>query len=329
MASRIVGKMINNEAYGRYANNNLLNPIYGGQHGWAPNLTQWINNQAYVSRNVICILLEAPKFFDLMPEPNKWVATLKSLVELHAKSIEGLNAKVEVAYESHPVGGGGEVQHEYTNVTRTPSEPVFGFTEKYGTPIQNFIYHWITYGLMDPETKFALASTTDTFKTKATPKETTWLADWYSASMLFFEPDPTHTKVVRSWVITNMFPKDTGEIVGRRNLTEAGKMTDLSIGFTGLAQYNLGTNAFAQRVLDSISITNANPYFRKSFINDYEGAGINNQTGGADEDTDARIHSEDVKDSYDESVYRVFDDALEPNIKGTAEATDGTRANSR
>lgn len=258
--ARITDALLESKAFGASVNQPMLDLTYGGQHGWAPDLTQWVSNQAYVRRNLGCILLEAPRFFQVMPDPDKWVQTLKSLFEVHARSIDGFNAELKVDVDEHPVGGAGEVQHEYTNVTQEPSNPSFQFVEKYGMPIQTFIRNWITYGMMDPNTKFAMVGTL------SGDRPSDLLADWYSCSALFFEPDPTHRTVVKSWVTTNMFPKGTGEIVGKRDLTAASEVLNLTIEFTGLSQFNLGTNYFAQQILDDINMNNSNPYLRPSFI---------------------------------------------------------------
>jgi hypothetical protein len=258
--SRITEALLDQKAFGKNANQYMLDPVHGGQFGWAPNLTEWVSNQAYVRRNLVCILLESPRFFQLMPEPQKWVDTLKSLFELHARSIEGFNGALTVETDAHPVGGAGEMQDEVTNVTRARTEPSFTFMEKAGMPIQTFLYNWITYGLMDPDTKYAMVGTL------GGERPTDMLPDWYSASCLFFEPDPTHRRVVKSWVTTNMFPKETGAIEGKRDLTAASETLTLTIPFTGISQFNLGTNKFAQSILDKINLTNANPYLRPSFI---------------------------------------------------------------
>jgi|ERR1035437_923475 hypothetical protein len=281
--ARLTDALLNGKAFSENRNQPMLDVSMGGQHGFAPNLSQWISNQSYVRRNLVCLLIEAPKFFDIMPNNTKWVQTLRSLVELHAKSIDGLHAGLTVDVSDTPVGGGGEVQEEVTNVTRARSQPTFVFQEKYGMPIQSFLRDWITYGLMDPDTKFANVGTLDPTKV---PKD--MLADWYSCTCLFFEPDPTHRKVVKAWLVTNMFPKGTGDIDGKRDLTAAGEMLELSIEFTGIAQYNLGTVAFAQKLLDNINITNANPYLQKAFLDpgpSFDPALVNNLSPTVTSDT--------------------------------------------
>lgn len=258
--SRLTDAILGGRAFGRGAHQPMVDLTFGGQGGYAPNLVEWVSNQAYTRRNLIPILLEAPRFFSLMPEPQKWVDTLRSLVELHPRTIEGFKAALTVEFEEHPVGGAGEVQHEFTDVKREKSDPVFTYIEKYGMPIQTFLSHWIQYGMMDPETKFALIGTL----TGQRPDD--MLADWYTMSCLFIEPDPTHRKVVKSWVSTNMMPKGTGDIIGKRDMTVATELNTLNIEFTALSQFSLGTSVFAQKILDSINIARANPYMRPSFI---------------------------------------------------------------
>jgi len=261
---RVNEAILDEKAFARGSNQQMVDLTYGGQFGFSPDISQFVNNAAYVRRNLICIMLEAPKFFQLMPEPEKWVQTLKALFELHPKTIDGYDKALTVEFDEHAVGGAGEMQSEVINVTRARSEPVFTYTEKYGLPIQTFLYNWITFGLMDPDSKFALISTI------TGEKPADMLPDWYGASILVFEPDPSHKKVVKSWVTTNMMPKGTGEMVGKRDLTTANETLELSIEFTGISQTGIGTDLFAQNILDQINTTSANPNLRPSFIQDID-----------------------------------------------------------
>lgn len=249
-------------AYARGHTNPMVDLQYGGQMGYAPDLTEWVSNQAYIKRNLICLLVEAPKGFQYLPNPEYWVATLRALVELHPLSIEGLNAGLEVEVTDNPVGGGGQRHQDFTDVKEATSAPVFRWSEKYGMPVAAFLRGWITNLMMDQNSKFANVATLS-----ASNRPSDMLADMYSATMAFIEPDPTHTKVVKSWLVTNMWPLKTGEITGRRDLTQAGEPTVYDIGFSGIAQYGLGVDAFAQKLLDGITITGANPYNRPAFLN--------------------------------------------------------------
>ena len=248
-------------AYTRDIDRPMLDLQYGGQHAWTPTLTEWVNNQAYVSRPAICILLEAPKMFSVMPDSQKWIASLKALFELHARSIEGLNATLKPEFDTHDVGGAGEKQHEIVNMTREPSVPKFQFVEKYGRPIQTFLDYWMRYGMMDPETKFALLGTLGSVHVRDL------LADWYAATCLFIVPDPLHKTVDKAWVTTNMMPQGLGEITAKRDLSSGQEILTLDVEFTGMSQFGMGVNKFAQTILNQISITNADPFMKPSFIN--------------------------------------------------------------
>jgi len=273
--TRLATALLGDKAFGNGVKQPLLDFRRGGQHGYAPNLTEWVSNQAYIRRNLICILLEAPGFFQLMPDSSIWIQSLKSLVELHARSIEGFNAALTVEFAEHPVGGAGEMQQEVTDVKRARTEPVFNFVEKYGRPIQTFLEMWIRYGMMDPDAKIAMAGTLTSSNTAtrsgqtlnaAGGRPTDLLADWSTMTCLFIEPDNLHRSVVKSWITTNMMPKETGPIEGKRDLTTASDLLELSIPFTGISQYGLGVNNLAQAILNQINITNAVPFLHKAFI---------------------------------------------------------------
>ena len=246
-------------AFSQGKNNPMVDLQSGGQMGYSPNLSEWVSNQAYVRKNLIAIVVEAPKGFQFLPDPQYWVGTLRALVELQAMSIDGLNAGLEVETGSNPVGGGGQMQEDPTDVKETLSNVVIRWNEKYGMPVANFMMGWIRNLIMDPNTK-----TPNVMTLANAPQD--WLADMYTATMLFIEPDPTMTKVVKSWLVTNMYPKITGEITGRRDMTQAAEPVSYDINFTGIAQYSLGVDVFAQQILAAMSITGANPYLRQAFV---------------------------------------------------------------
>lgn len=236
-----------------------LDPLYGGQFGWATNPTEWVSAQSYIPRSLIPIVLEAPRFFMLMPDSEKWVAAFRVLFEKHARTVEGLKAGLTVEPGDHPFGGAGEVFEEFLDVKRERSTLTLGLVDKYGNAFQNFIERWITYGLMHPETK-----TPNTVTMSNGP--TDHLADWYSGTVAFIEPDPTGKRVVRTWVSTNIWPKGTGPIEGKMDKTSALAIKELSLEFTSLTFINEGTRALGQQLLDTFALQWANPQIRKSHI---------------------------------------------------------------
>ena len=242
----------------------MVDLTYGGMMGYTPELAEWVSNQAYVRKNLICILIEAPTGFQRLNNPPVWTQTLRSLLELHALSIDGLNAGLEVEFASNPVGGSGQVQEDVIDVKETLSNVTIKWAEKYGMPVGNFWRSYITNLMMDPNSKVA-----NMFTLAAGNGPTDQLSDTMAFTCLFIEPDPTYTKVVKSWLIANMMPKSTGEITGRRDLTQAAEAVTYDIPFTGIAQFGNGVDIFAQSILSTISITGANPLNRPAFVSAY------------------------------------------------------------
>lgn len=258
--TRTVNKLLGNQAFGERLSHYVSDPTFGGQGGYANDLTQWLNNQAYVSKQVFAIVMEAPGFFVHMPNSGKWVEILRAFFETHVRTIEGLHSGIEYEFEEHPVGGAGEVQHEITNARRAPSAPVITVVDKVGLPFQNFLRSWGQYGMMDPDTKYALATSLGNVS------RVPWTSDMYSATVLFIEPDAAHKRVVKAWLCTNMMPRNNGEEDGRRDLTAGGELLTLSIEFTALTQTGIGVRTLAQDLLDKLNRSNANPYLRQAFL---------------------------------------------------------------
>lgn len=250
----------NNRGWARGNNSPMVDLKYGGQMGFAPQYSEWVNNAAGVRKNIICLLLDYPRGFDLLPDKMEWIKTLRQLVEVHPLSITGLNATLTVATTGNPVGGSGQQQLDPTNVTMEPTNIAMRWNDKYGFPITKFWSSFVRLLIMDPETKVAGISTLGENK----PGD--MLPDMRSFSCAFIEPDVQHNKVVRSWVVSNLFPQGSGEIIGTRDLTADGEVPSVDITFGGIAQFGFGVDVFCQQLLDGIDITGANPLNRPSHI---------------------------------------------------------------
>lgn len=265
MSTRPLEALLGETAFGT-GSAPMVNPALGGQNSiTGPVLTELTNNQAYMRGQLRCVLLSAPKFFTLMKDPQVWVNSLKAMMEIHPKTIEGLKADLSAEFEEHTVGGAGEVQQELSDMKRARSEPSITWIEKYGCPFQTILWNWMTYGMMDPDMKLALVHTLPDVTLP-----TDYLHDWYTMSCLFYETDPTGRRIQRSWVCVNMMPKSSGPIEGKFDLSSPREMVTLNIEFTATSQFNMGSNLFAQQILDTINLENAVPYLRPSPITDID-----------------------------------------------------------
>lgn len=311
--ARLKDAILNNKAYGEKKQDATgisdISLLDVGQNGYHTNFAGYASNAAYVRKNIIAVLVEAPAGFQNLPQPDKWVATLKSLVELHPNSIEGLSGTLTVEHVEEAVGGSGEMQETLSNVTRERSEPVFNWTEKYGKPINSFFHTWITNLMMDPETKVPAVMARGSGDALEGTQPTDILPDYHSMTVLFLEPDPTHTKVVEAWLSTNMQPKTAGEVVGSRDLTAAGESSQYAIGFTALTQMGQGVREMAQTYLNEMNRDSINPNLEPAFTADSRGANL-----------DGSYAEQDVKASeagYADSVNAMSSNATSASPEGS------------
>lgn len=253
--------LVGNSVYGQMGGGeNSVNLAQGGFHGWSPDLANSLSEQGYVRKPLELVVIESPRFFNLMPNPAQWHASFRNMIERKAIRVEGFQAGLTVEVDQHAAGGAGEIMQEPINVTRERSDPQLTFIEKYGRPIQRMHDIWIRYAIMDPETKYAMLTTLGA----SAPSDL--LADWYSATVLAYEPDPIHRGIEKAWLTTNFYPMGTGAIEGIRDLTTGSELSRLTINYSALSAVGNGIDAFAQEIMNFTSLTNADPFNKAAFI---------------------------------------------------------------
>lgn len=251
--------ILDKAAYANASNAPMVNLAHGSQMGPMTDFRNYVSNAAYVRQHVIPFLIEAPRGFQDLDRPDLYVDALKALIELQPMSIDGLAAGVTVATSETAVGGAGEIQQDPTNVTRARTEPSFVFKEKYGSPVQKFFETWICDLIMDPNTKMPRV-------VAAGVRPSDLLPDYYGATVLFVEPDPTGTRVVRSWLCTNMYPLDGIEVTGHRDITQEKQEQEYTIRFASMAQVGEGVDNFAQTQLNALVLSGLNANTQQAFV---------------------------------------------------------------
>lgn len=264
--SRLTGTILDNMSYaaGRDGQVPQLDLSIGGQQGFQPDLKSYVSNTGYTPRNLIPILYEAPRGFQYLANPDKNIAVLKSLMENQAKTIDGFRTGLTVESSERPIGGGGHMQSDPTNVTEAISTPSYVWDERYGRPIHNFWQYYIRNLISEPVTKQPGVMS---LGIEIPPDQ---LADFYSFTMLFIEPDPLRRHVVEAWLVTNMFPQSAGELESRMDPTSGAEVPEISIEFRGIPLVSDGVRSLAQSTLDKINYANAGPMQRPSFIDQIE-----------------------------------------------------------
>jgi len=252
----------------------VLNLAYGGQNGHmnaigragpdgSGNFSEWISNQAYVKQNIIPVVMDYPKAFDLMADSQMWIDTYNAIMTLHPLTITGLTSGLTVEFAEHAVGGAGEMQEEITKVSRARSTLNKTYKEKSGKSIQKFIDMVIRYLYSDPDMEKPLLFSGAAGITN--PVEVAKLGagmytpEYFTGTNLYIEPDITQQQVVDAWMVTNIMFKGNGERTGKRDTHSARETMDLAIDFTGITMNNESVLRLADTVLKGLNVLNASP----------------------------------------------------------------------
>lgn len=254
---RFTNPFIGQNGYGRGQSPNTINLAQAGTHTMAPDLANVATNTPYVQRNLIPFLIEAPRFFEFLPNRDLATRCLKAFIEKHTRTINGLNQQIQVDTADNLFGGSGESLKAATNVTRTPSSPTFGGWELQGRAVTRFIKWWIQYGIGDENTKIPLVISDGLVAAEQ------YDATFYGATILFVEPDPTMTEPVSVWLGTNMFPLATPPWEGRKDASQLGQNLEFDIEFSMVSDVSVGATIFAREMLRSLNLRGLNPNDRR------------------------------------------------------------------
>lgn len=234
-----------------------------GQMGLMNNLRYINSNASYVRRNIIAVVLEYPRLFNHLPNPEIWRATFKNLIENNSKTIDGLKSTYNVEFTQSP-NGAVEFQHDVQFITRELSTPTHTHVEKRGRPITQFYWSWIHYGMGDAETQIPAVLTLPGNENL----EYYLMPDFTSATVLYIEPNETQTDVEKAWLCFNMMPKTSGAIEGSRDIRQGQDVLEISQEFTCTQQTGAGVEALARSILKSRTLIGLNSQARENAFGD-------------------------------------------------------------
>jgi hypothetical protein len=237
----------------------MLNPTMGGHFGYDSEYTEVINSAAYIRKNIVLVMIKAPTGVDFLDNPELWRASMRAFFELHPKVIEGFARGLEVEFAETPVGAAGEMQEHATDVKRARTQLAITIDEKDGMPFAALLEGWIMELIMNPNTKVADVMT-------RANRPTDLLPDVQGCTLLAYEPNAQHTAPLKAWLGTHIMPRNSGENVGRREMTAASELTTYNIPFTGVWQSTNGVLKFAERLMAAMNISGANANARPAFM---------------------------------------------------------------
>lgn len=237
----------------------------GGQWGLLPmvggidsdqNVHEWMYNQPYVKRDVIPIVLETPRVFDLLPNSQMWHNSVKALFEVHAKTISGLNSSLNVETTERELGLSGATFEDIVNVVRESTKINITTDEKYGIPFEILLDTWIRYGIMDPDMKAPLVTTLPGAEDIGH-----YGPEWWTCTVLFVEPDVLLRSATHGWFVSNMFPHANPDILGRKDKNSSRETKDISLDMGGFAipPTNKRVMELATSTLDNLKLYTRTP----------------------------------------------------------------------
>ncbi|QDB71366.1 baseplate wedge protein [Serratia phage Moabite] len=253
-----------NTAYVNGSFGPVTNLPNSGMMGYAPDFRYYHGAADYTRRPVIPFLLECPAAMLDTDDPAKWQAALKALIELHPRSISGLDQSLDVEYVENPFGGSGEMMQSLAKVRRARSVPQFEWVEKIGRPVLNFWQRYIIYFLGNPE------SNVPGIIAKGNITPGTSYPDYTAFTVLFVEPDASQRYCQEAWLVTNMMPMQGPRNEGSRDITATPESVTHSITFTGIQQVGDGVRKLGQQFLDRARQTGIDINTRPAFLQSAE-----------------------------------------------------------
>jgi len=242
----------------------IINPKYGGSQGWSPRLgmldgaAEWISEKPYVQEDVIPIILEYPKGFDLLPNGDLLKRILKSYWEDRVSKIDGLKATMTIEYAEHAIGRSGQKYQVAVKSTREQSEISTTAVEPAGRPFERTFEIWLRYLVRDDVTQSPLLTTV-----LAGPRDVKEIYFDFlnSCTILFIEPDTSRRYVERAYLSFNMKPKQTPEITSKKDISGSAEIKENTIPWTSITSVSNGVFELGQLMLDNMLVIGTDPFY--------------------------------------------------------------------
>lgn len=217
------------------------NIIDGGQLGTGIQITRLDAATPLVLNPVVLVVTSTPSMWDHIPYAQKMI---KSLVEVHAKGVSGIDFGYSLETAATPVGWDSQEMKVPTRTTRGQVNPSFTWQEVTGNLVWNLVRKWI-FDIQHPDTNASLMSATLGAGQTLPP----FLMSSFSMSMMAIQFDPTMLpeNIIDGMYYTCMFPTETGDF-GLERTHGTTKTMERTIPFTGLVQHNPNTKWLAQEM---------------------------------------------------------------------------------
>lgn len=237
----------------------------GGQNGAMMMPHEIAYSAGYAKQRVIPVVMALPDAIRYLPDAAYVRKTLKSLLEVHAMRIDGLNQTEELEFDEKAIGNAGEMFETAVRNARQRSNVSYTWGERKNQSIGHFFRYLNRMLILDADLGVPGITALDSYIQAGSPS---LMPSDQSATMMFVEPDETMRNVVHVWMQTNFMPKGHGEIVGRRETHYTSEVPEIQIDFTGTGMPPGETlNRLGKAYLESLQLNNLRPTESKPFVN--------------------------------------------------------------
>ena len=232
----------------------MTNPAMGGQLGALPSYKAMPSDTPFAPQNIIVQLIEAPLFYNYLPNTADLVAMLKAMLERYPVTVDGFDKTVTYSFIEQDIGGGQKISR-VSDAVLPQANISFAYEEKGNArTIANFWRYHGDFGLMDP---FLKRSRLSTLEFDDIPIDQ--LIDMSGFSIIGIEPDAYMARPVVTYMINGMQPKSSGEIKSKRAKVSALEAVAFTVEMTGFLTEASAVDKLGAEILKNIERRGLNP----------------------------------------------------------------------
>jgi len=206
----------------------VINPVEGGQYGWAGNIFNYVGTHPHVSQQAFCVVLSTPAAFSRLPAGDQLHSLCKSWFENRTRIFDGLSDQTQISYSDmrwtgHRMAIAVGAQRTLGAVTHT------GYDVE-GEPFTKMFKVWTSWLVMDAEILNAKLVILDD------PGD--MLLDETGYSAIYFEPTRNWKDVAHAALLVGGQPTQNVQITLRRNKDEENQIRDIAMEMTGVIEFD-------------------------------------------------------------------------------------------
>lgn len=206
----------------------VINPVQGGQYGWAGNVFEYVSTQPHVSQQAWCIVLSTPAGFSRLPAGDQLHSLCKSFLENRTRIFDGLSDQTvinfaDMRWTGHRMAIAVGAQRTLGAVTHT------GYDVE-GEPFTKMFKVWQQWLVMDAEILNAKMVILDD------PGD--MMLDETGYSAIYFEPTRNFRDIAHAAILVGGQPTQNVRIDLKRNKDEDNTIRDIAMEFTGVIEFD-------------------------------------------------------------------------------------------